>query len=123
MEDIFAKLEALLSNPEEMESVFVEDVQQTLDNLAARGIEMTREELAELAVGVTEGSLGASTDGELSVEALENVAGGAKLKIGFFNGYRDGMQDSLDGKCGKATKGGVLYKLGYNTAKKITWCI
>ena len=120
MEKNFAALEEILSNPQAREAVFVSDPKQTLANLADRGIEMTQEELLELFSGLCDGSEALPAEGELSEDALESVAGG-KLKLGFFHGYRDALQDALDGKCSKP-KGGPLYKWGYNTGRNIAGC-
>lgn len=117
MNENIEKLEQLLSNPEEAERVFVSDVEQTLANLAAHGIEMTAEDLAELSYGILD-SVTSAEDGELSEEALENVAGGYRMRVGFFRGYADGLKDSEDYTC-KKTKGGPLYRLGYRCGQII----
>ena len=123
MDEKMMKLEQLLNDPAEVEQVFVSDSKQTLANLAARGIEMTQEELEELAYGILDGSL-PSENGELTEDALENVAGG-KLKIGFFHGYVSGLIDVLksgpNGTC-KSTDGGLFYRLGYNCVMKKMGC-
>ncbi len=68
------KIQALFEDKEAIKEIFVEDVDQTLANLAAHGIEMSEEELGELTAGLVEG-MGISDD-ELSEDALEDVAGG-----------------------------------------------
>ena len=68
------KLMALMQDEEARKEVFVEDVDQTLANLAARDIELTKDELGELCSGMLAGM--DSTEGELSEKTLENVAGG-----------------------------------------------
>ena len=118
----YEKLEALLNDDAEREAVFVESVDETLANLAARGIQITKEEFAELVAGVLDGGEKAIADGELSEGDLENVAGGKRnrsFKLTFFQGYRDALEDSLDGGCKTPTKGTALYKLGYRSGAMI----
>ena len=74
------KLMELLENEAVRAEIFTEDADQTLANLAAHGVEMNKEELAELCVGMLDG-IGSASD-ELSEEAMENVAGGfSPLKV------------------------------------------
>ncbi len=112
------KLEALFEDPDTVREVFVEDAEQTLANLAARGIDMSREELAVFAEGVVKG-LGLDEEGELSEDALENVAGGkTKFGFGFFKGFSDGLGDANKGEKNKPV-GGLLYKIGYGCGQAI----
>ena len=78
-EEMEMKLGALLENAEELKAVFVDDAEQTLANLAARGIEITREEMEDLREGIKEGLGSELEGGELSEKDLENVAGGYAL--------------------------------------------
>lgn len=124
MEEKLAQLEKLLNNQDAVANIFVEDVDSTLANLSERGIVLTKDELAELAVGIREGVMNFASDGELSEENLESVAGGWP-KIGFFNGYIHGgidiVKDGPSGSC-RTTNGGFLYRLGYKCAMKIAGC-
>lgn len=74
------KLIMLLQDENEFKTLFVEDADQTLVNLAARGVEMNKEELGELCAGMLDG-MGHNED-ELFEEAMETVAGGfSPLKV------------------------------------------
>ena len=117
----YEKLEALLNDDAEREAVFVESVDETLANLAARGIQITKDEFVELVAGVLDGGEKAVAEGELSEGDLENVAGGRNrfYKITFFQGYNDALEDSMNGGCKKPTKGTALYKLGYRSGARI----
>ena len=69
------RIQALFQDRDAAKDIFVEDVDQTLANLAAHGIEMNVEELSELTSGILAG-LGVEEGEELSENALEDVAGG-----------------------------------------------
>ena len=85
MEEKLAQLEKLLNDQDAVANIFVEDVDSTLANLAERGIVLTKDELAELAVGIREGVMNLPSDGELSEEMLESVAGGwPKIGLAIF---------------------------------------
>ena len=125
------KLDALLANPDEINTVFVDSPEQTLANLSERGIEMSREEFDELCAGIMAG-MGISTDGELSEDDLENVSGGfigtaivggACLVIGlaaysYYKGVSNGVKDATNGNCRKAG-GGLIYSYGYSKGQAI----
>ena len=105
------KLQALFQDEDAVKEVFVEDVDQTLANLAARGIEMNEQELGELTSGILSG-MGIAESDELSEEELENVAGGGLGKTiikkclsdvakavsgGFSKGRADKKSNSISG--------------------------
>ena len=115
MEEKIKKLEELFKNSELAEKVFSGDAEQALANLAAQGIEMTRDELKELAAGIVN-AMNKAEEGELSEEDLADVAGGRKAKKktrGFFNGLFDAADDKIWGTCKGANESGPLYALGY----------
>ncbi len=117
MDERLNKLEALCKDPDLMAEVFVNDVDETLANLAEHGIEMTKEEYAEFATGVVRGDK-ESAEGELDEESLSFVAGGAKktkkkINLGFFNGLFDAADDAVMGTHKGANKSGPLYAAGY----------
>ncbi len=119
MDERISKLENLCKDPDLMAEVFVNDVDETLANLAKHGIEMTKEEYAEFATGVVKGDKKHEED-ELDEDALSNVAGGAKkskkkkkVNLGFFNGLFDAADDSIFGTCKGANPSGPMYALGY----------
>ena len=105
------KLTELLKNDEVAKEIFVEDVDQTLANLAAHGVEMNQEELGELCVGMLDG-MGIAED-ELSEEKLEDVAGGFSLSstlIGMAlkdvgNALKGGISAGKSDKKKKSNKG------------------
>lgn len=115
------KLEALLQNEDEISAIYDGEPEQILANFAARGIEMSMEELGELSVGLLDG-MQPSREGELSENELEDVAGGvnivtAMVRIGvacgqFTVGLKDGIQENRP--CKKATP----YKVGYKIGRK-----
>ena len=117
------KVEALLQNEDEINTIFVGEPDQILANFAARGIEMSKEELGELSAGLVAG-MGLPEDGELSENDLENVAGGgigtaivcgAVILTGvrFFQGFNDaGAGKANNSKC-------PVYNLGYKAGKAI----
>lgn len=116
MEEKYSKLESLCKDPELMEQVFVEDQNQTLSNLAAQGIQMTREEYGEFAAGVLQGIRKNSKE-DLDEEALSAVAGGAKkTNRGFIKGMKDSGDDYVRGTCKGAQPSGFLYALGYSVS-------
>lgn len=100
------KIRELLANEELAKEIFVGDADQVLANLAAHGVELSKEELGELCEGFIEG-VGAGAGDELDEEALEDVAGG--FGIGDINrsvqkvikAYKKGKSD----KKNKTTKG------------------
>lgn len=75
------------------------NVDELIAVLAARGISATKEEL-----------LGVNSEGELTEDALENVAGGW---FGFFGGYSDGMSG------GSKKYNNPVYSLGYKCGRLI----
>lgn len=101
------KIQALFEDENAAKEVFVEDADQTLANLAARGIEMNKEELEEMCSGIMAGMK--STADELSEDALEGVAGGgllvglavkdvaSALKGGISKGKQDKRNKSIKG--------------------------
>ena len=118
MDERISKLENLCKDPDLMAEVFVNDVDETLANLAKNGIEMTKEEYAEFATGVVKGDK-SHEEGELDEEALSYVAGGAKkskkkVNLGFFNGLFDAADDKIFGTAKGANKSGPLYAIGYS---------
>ncbi len=110
------RLEELFEDQDAIREVFVEDTEQTLANLAARGIDMSREELAAFSEGIVKG-MGLDEEGELSETALEKVAGG-RIRLGFFNGYSNGLKDATNGTTDKKD-GGIFYNLGYKCGQII----
>ncbi len=114
MNEKYTKLEALLADEEKMEKVFVEDVAQTLKNLAAEGIDMSEDELAQLANGVMAGLEAPAANDELNEEALENVAGGGPIL------YIIGHHHAVGGKKqSKVLSHFKSYKDGYANGKKM----
>ncbi len=93
------KLAELLKDEEAFKALFVDDPDQTLANLAAQGIELSKEELGELASGMLEG-IGLPEE-ELSEDALENVAGGG-ISLGNINKSVHGIVTAF--KKGKSDK-------------------
>lgn len=113
MDSRLNKLEELCKDPVLVEQIFVEDTDQTLANLAAQGIQMTKDEFKEFATGVARGVDHLDSD-DLDEEALSAVAGGAKKKNrGFLNGLFDAADDSIFGTAKGAKPSGVLYAVGY----------
>ncbi len=125
MDEKIKKLEELFKDSELFEKVFSGDPDQVLANLAAQGIEMTKEELRELSAGVLKGTAELA-EGELSEEDLAEVAGGKKAKkkkvnIGFFNGLFDACDDDIFGTHkGADAPAGPLYALGYSIGFGLT---
>ena len=119
MEEKIKKLEELFKDSELVEKVFSGDADQAIANLAEQGIEMTKEELRDLAAGILSGAE-KSEEGELSEEDLVNVAGGKKAKkkkynLGFFNGLFDAADDNIFGTHkGADYPAGPLYATGYS---------
>ncbi len=123
------KVQALFQDENAVKEVFVEDADQTLANLAARGIEMSKEELGDLVSGFLEGA--GIHESELSEDALEDVAGGFSLtdinkslkKVGdaFKLGRQDKKNKTANGikfvESAKTIEGkgwrGIGYTLGY----------
>lgn len=114
MEEKISKLKELCKDPALVEKIFVGDTDQTLANLAAYGVEMTKEEYQEFATGVARG-VDRLDDEELDEEALNAVAGGAKKKNrGFLNGFFDAADDSIFGTARGAKPSGFFYSVGYS---------
>ena len=127
----FEKLQALAQNEDAFKAVFTEDANETLANLAAHGIEMSKAELEELSVGLLEGMGLTEPNGELSETELEDVAGGGMVsnvckslsKVG--KAFSLGRQDTKNRSCSgisyvesaKTIEGkgwrGIGYTLGY----------
>ena len=114
MEERNAKLEALLADDEKAEAVFVEDVQQTLKNLADQGIFMTESELAQLARGIMSGMAETDANDELSEDALDDVAGGL---VFFIIGHHHAVGCQKKNKFLSIFPG---YNLGYANGQKMT---
>ena len=109
MNEKYEKLEALLADEEKAEKVFVEDVQQTLQNLADLGIDLSEKELADLAAGVIAGTEASGEEGELSESDLENVAGGGSIM------FLIGHHHAVGGKKNKFLyRVSRSYKAGWN---------
>lgn len=89
------KLTALLMDEEARKELFVEDADQTLANFAAHGMELSREELADLSAGILNGM--EPPEGELSESDLEDVAGGIFVDTGMLIGLRDGIKNTDKG--------------------------
>lgn len=110
------KLEALLQNEDEINTIFDGEPEQILANFAARGIEMSMEELGELSVGLLDG-MQPSREGELSENELEDVAGGviivtAMVRIGVaFGQFTVGLKDGIQENSPRMST--VPYKVGY----------
>ena len=70
--DKYQELAVLLSNPSKANEIISESVEQTQANLKANGLDFSIEELKALAEKATI----QQTQGELSEDALDQVAGG-----------------------------------------------
>lgn len=115
------KLEALLQNEDEISAIYDGEPDQILANFAARGIEMSMEELGELSFGLLDGARSPRED-ELSENELENVAGGinmagvmacAGVVFGQFTlGVQDGIQEN------RPRMKTAPYKVGYKIGRK-----
>ncbi len=118
------KLMELLKDDAVRTEIFAEDADQTLANLAAHGVEMTSEELSELGAGILGGMDKNGAKGELSEDALENVAGGGIITGWMWKdvynavkgGYKNGRSDKRSGSLN-----GMSYVNGANTIVGKGW--
>lgn len=115
MDERSKKLEELFQDADLANAVFNGNVDEVLTNLAAQGIEMSKQELMDFSAGIVNGNV-KYEEGELSEDDLSMVAGGRKKKkinFGFFNGLFDSADDRIFGTHKGANKSGLFYALGY----------
>lgn len=92
MTDKAKKLYELLEDETVAEEIAGDSIEEVLANLKAKGLDFTEAELMEIA----QPAMATGADGEIDVEALDNVVGGGKIwnwikKYVFNNGKTSGL--------------------------------
>lgn len=100
MNEKYEKLIALMNDDNLAKDIFSDDVDKTLENLSANGIELSKEEFTGFVDGMLSEGKAVPNDEELSKNDLEDVAGGGSIL--YIYGYEKGLSYAAEGKCIKA---------------------